>query len=117
MVVSSVIAQYDRNHNKTAAIVSTLLRRLAKIGATINATWVIVICLFQFSNFYDNCFCDSSVFGRGRSDSYNVLALRAEDLGDIRNAWYGGVALSAGAAILFVFFVQFYVNPPLPRRQ
>ncbi|KAJ2912698.1 hypothetical protein MD484_g7711, partial [Candolleomyces efflorescens] len=43
------------------------LRRLAKVLAALNALWILTTCFFQFTNFFDRCYCNSSVFGRGQT--------------------------------------------------
>lgn len=102
MLVSSILAQYAHfphahsHHpqlrivvNHTAARLSVALRRLGKLAATLNAMWIVVACLFQFSSFFDRCWCDSSVLGLGKT-AYDVLLLTDADLGPLRGAWIGG---------------------------
>ncbi|KAJ2933687.1 hypothetical protein H1R20_g3443, partial [Candolleomyces eurysporus] len=91
------------------------LRRLAKLVATFNALWILAICLFQFGNFFDTCYCNSSVFGRGRG-AYNVIELVASDVGPMKNAWVGGVCLAGGTAFLFVGFVNVFIEPTTSRK-
>ncbi|KAJ2932954.1 hypothetical protein H1R20_g4115, partial [Candolleomyces eurysporus] len=86
------------------------LRRLAKLLATVNALWILAACLFQFGNFFDRCYCNSSVFGRGRG-AYNVIKLVASNVEPMKNAWIGGVCLAGGTAFLFVGFVNVFIKP------
>jgi hypothetical protein len=93
------------------------LRRLAKLLATFNALWILTTCLFQFTNFFDRCYCNSSVFGRGKSAFNIILKDWASEPGlllPMRSAWVGGVCLAGGTAFLFVGFVNVFIDPPLP---
>ncbi|RXW13781.1 hypothetical protein EST38_g12071 [Candolleomyces aberdarensis] len=89
------------------------LRRLAKLLATVNAIWILAACLFQFGNFFDRCYCNSSVFGRG-SGAYNIIDWTTLNKAPMKNAWVGGVCLAGGTAFLFVGFVNVFIDPPLP---
>ncbi|RXW23554.1 hypothetical protein EST38_g2309 [Candolleomyces aberdarensis] len=91
------------------------LRRLAKLLATVNAIWILATCLFQFGNFFDRCYCNSSVFGRG-SGAYNVIKLVASDVEPMKNAWVGGVCLAGGTAFLFVGFFNVFIEPTTSRK-
>ncbi|KAG6831352.1 hypothetical protein H0H87_005497 [Tephrocybe sp. NHM501043] len=90
-----------------------LLRRLGKVLAALNAAWIVVTCLFQFSNFFDRCYCNSSVLGRGVK-SWDVIAFGPEDVTNMKAAWIGGVALAAGSAACVVFFVNLFIDPQMP---
>ena len=70
--------------------------------------------MFQFSNFFDRCYCDSSVLMWGTKNAYMVLDLTTDDIHDMKGAWAGGVFLAAGAALIFVIFVNIFINPQLP---
>lgn len=96
-----------------ARSVSITLRRLGKMIAAFNAVWIVATCLFQFSNFYDRCYCNSSVFGR-RDFAYNVILLIVSAVADMKAAWVGGTCLAAGSAAIFIGFVVTYINPVLP---
>lgn len=41
------------------------LRRLSLFLAFANATWLIVLSSFQFSHFFNNCYCNAGIIGRG----------------------------------------------------
>lgn len=95
--------------------ISVLLRRLGKLLATCNAIWIIVACIFEFSNVFDRCFCNSSVFGRGRHafdtvpSSDNIPAILL-----MKNWRIGGVVLALGSAFSFIGFVNLFIGPSLP---
>ncbi|KAJ3529481.1 hypothetical protein NMY22_g8980 [Coprinellus aureogranulatus] len=96
-----------------ASGLSITFRRLGKMIAAFNAIWIVVTCFFQFSNFYDRCYCNSSVFGR-RDAAYNIIKIIAEAAANMKAAWIGGTCLAAGTAAIFIGFVVTYINPVLP---
>ncbi|KAF8996102.1 hypothetical protein BDQ17DRAFT_1250080 [Cyathus striatus] len=107
LVVSSILSHYatielmDGNKRRrisrgtVASTLAILLRRAGKFTALINAIWIVVSCTFQFTNFYDTCYCNSNVLGL-RSHAYNVISLTKDDLSEMRFAWSGGVGLAGG---------------------
>ena len=98
---------------KAAARTSIIVRRLGKLIAAINAVWLVVACLFQFANVFDNCYCNSSVFSLGRH-AYTVITLLPGDIAGIQSAWIGSIFLAGGTAFIYVAFVNFFFIPPLP---
>ncbi|KAG5734151.1 hypothetical protein E4T56_gene1216 [Termitomyces sp. T112] len=121
LLVSSFLSHYVSMRRHPADHLSTILarlisigiRRLGKVLAVFNAIWIVVTCLFQFSNYLDRCYCNSSVLGRGIT-AWNVITYDPQDISNMRGAWIGGVVLAAGSATLFVFFVNLFINPRLP---
>ena len=96
-----------------ARLASIFLRRLGKSIATLNSIWIFISCMFQLSNFYDRCYCNSDVFWlQGRA--YNVIQLVVDDLAGMKGAWLGGVCLAAGVVVIYVGFVNLFNDPPLP---
>lgn len=82
-------ARYHRVADRTAVRASVALRRLGKTLATLNAIWIVMACLFQFSSFFDRCWCDSDVLGLGKK-AYTVLQMTDADIVPLRTAWIGG---------------------------
>ena len=93
---------------------SIFLRRLGKVIAFFNAAWIVVSCMFQFSNFYDRCYCNSSVLGRGARNAFCVIQITHEEVVGLKGAWIGGAFLAAGSTIICVIFVNLFINPQLP---
>ena len=124
LMISSMLAYYStiehshihqgrRFHSAKAGIASGLsvfLRRAGKILASLNALWIIAIGMLQFSNMFENCYCNSSVLGLGKN-AYDVILLTVNDVGSMRGAWIGGFSLSAVTVVVFVGFVTIFVNP------
>lgn len=106
LVISSGLAHYSTQAatdiegnpvytraTRMAGLVSILLRRVGKCLATCNALWIVLACIFQFSSFFDRCYCNSSVLGLG-SFAYDVIQLVPADISTMKTAWIGGVALA-----------------------
>ena len=86
---------------------ATILRRTGKFIAFINALWILTASLFQFSSFYNTCYCESSALSRGVNKAY-ILFLTGDDLIGMgtRKVWIGGVLFACGASVLFLGVVQ-----------
>lgn len=98
-----------------AASLSVVLNATGKVLAALNSIWIMCACLFQFTNVFNRCICNSSVYGRGAAKAYNVLTLSHSDELAIQHAWIGGVALALVSVFLFVGFIWIYHRPPQPR--
>jgi hypothetical protein len=96
---------------RIARWLSIFLRRLGKLIAGLNALWIVATGLFQFSSFYDRCYCNSSVTGLSKY-AYNVIT--PIEVGSMHTAWIGGFFLAAGAGMIFAGFVTLFIDPPLP---
>ncbi|KAJ6551596.1 hypothetical protein B0H19DRAFT_174053 [Mycena capillaripes] len=126
LVTSSALAHYSTRvtfdvegrqvytrSTRIAGRLSIVLRRLGKVIAACNAVWIVLACIFQFSSFFDRCYCNSSVLGLGGL-AYDVIQLVSTDVSKMKTAWIGAVALAGGSSILFIAFVNIFINPPLP---
>jgi hypothetical protein len=119
LVFSSLLSHYsatalpENAYAWIAAQLSIALRRLGKIIASLNAIWIIAACLFQFSNFYSRCYCNSNVISLG-ARAYDVIFLNPEDISAMKGAWIGGAFIAAGCAAICVVTVNLFINPELP---
>ncbi|KAF8798505.1 hypothetical protein BYT27DRAFT_7228331 [Phlegmacium glaucopus] len=86
---------------------------LGKVITAFNSILVVLACLFQFGNFFNRCYCNSSVFGLW-GGAYNVITLLQDEIIGLRTVWAGGVGLAAGSAVLFLLFLNIYIEPALP---
>ncbi|KAF7316527.1 hypothetical protein MIND_00172000 [Mycena indigotica] len=122
LVVSSFLAHYAMSYRFTnsptqplpqtiAEQLSIFLRRVAKVGAMLNAVWILVAFLLQFSNFYDRCYCNSDVIGLGKR-AHNVMVLLAPDISNMKAAWVGGIALAVVVTVAWWIFITLMSNPP-----
>ncbi|KAF9522301.1 hypothetical protein CPB83DRAFT_864690 [Crepidotus variabilis] len=123
MLISSILSHYSVTSKskrapsaRIAAWFAIALRRLGKFTAACNGIGLVITCLFQFSNFFDRCYCNSSVLYWG-SRAYNVISFQPEDVVFMRSAWIGGVFLAAGSTILFFIFINLFINPPFPTHE
>ncbi|KDQ57903.1 hypothetical protein JAAARDRAFT_250972 [Jaapia argillacea MUCL 33604] len=116
-VVSSALAHYayPQSHrswsspptsfsHQLAATLSIVLRRLAKLLAFANAIWILLACIFQFTNVFDTCWCNTSALQWGKDAFYVFDATDA--LSGMRANWIGAVGLASGCALLFIAFVN-----------
>ena len=105
-----VIHDWSRN---AAMYLSIIFRRLGKVIAAFNTVWVILACLFQFGNFFDRCYCNSSVLSL-HAKAFDVLQLVSQDISALRTAWVSGVSLAAASAGIYFLVVGLLINPTLP---
>jgi hypothetical protein len=88
-------------HTKTtrlAGILSIILRRIGKVLASLNAIWIVLVCLLQFGSFFDRCWCNSSVLYLGAKNAYNVIDVKPNDVAALHAPWIGGIALARWAS-------------------
>lgn len=86
---------------------SICLRRMGKLLAIANSLWVIATCILQYSDFYDTCFCNSSMISRGQAAYVTIIETSAQAF-LAKVAWYGALAMaltSAGAFVVFIFLL------------
>ncbi|KAH7924101.1 hypothetical protein BV22DRAFT_533278 [Leucogyrophana mollusca] len=92
---------------RMAKVLAQVLRWSGKALAIVNAIGIIASSIFQFSSFYDTCYCDGSVMGRGTSGAYVLLTETSlPNLGQMKAAWIGALCLASVCAMLFIGFVN-----------
>ncbi|KAG1739815.1 uncharacterized protein EDB91DRAFT_368426 [Suillus paluster] len=108
LLTSSILAHYAAGYShrpslsaRIALALSHGLRRMGKILAIANSIWVVVSCIFVYSNFYDTCYCNSSVVSRG-TGSYDAIIETAPQAAVLRAAWIGAVAMASTSALAFL---------------
>lgn len=119
LVTSSIISHYTYSYSgrsswspffsiamPLAKVLSNLLRWGGKFLATVNAVWVVTTSVLQFANFYDNCYCNSSVLGRGVQHAYDIVLTDNLDLGLTETAWWGALALACSTSLGFIFLMS-----------
>ncbi|KAI4524038.1 hypothetical protein K525DRAFT_282007 [Schizophyllum commune Loenen D] len=124
MVSSSVLVHVSSKPVKASAstpprqyiaTLAILLRRTGKTLAVANASFAVIICMFQFANFYSRCYCNSNVLGLGESRAYNVMDFTADDFASVRDAWTVSLAMGVGSVAFFLLAVWLYLNPRRPQ--
>ncbi|KAL1741850.1 hypothetical protein HDZ31DRAFT_84562 [Schizophyllum fasciatum] len=96
-------------HRPLCAKLALALRRTSKLLAAMNACFVLVACVFHFSNFSNRCYCNSSVLAHGAA-AYNVIELTDDAVADLRSTWAGGIVLATVVAAAFAFVVNIYIG-------
>ena len=95
---------------KFAKGLATFLRRLSTFAACCNTIGIILVCVFQFSNFFSRCYCNSSVLGRGSRNAFTIIDT-SRDNGLMRGGWIGGVVLAGGFVFAFLGFLHLMLEP------
>ncbi|KAJ3722034.1 hypothetical protein DFJ43DRAFT_674249 [Lentinula guzmanii] len=117
LLLASLLSHYssiDATYSNVAATLSIIIRRIGKILAAANAMWILAACIFQFTSFFDRCYCNSSTLGLGAAKAYNVIIFTEADQSSMRGAWIGATFLAVGSVVIYIIFINLYVNPPLP---
>lgn len=124
LLISSILAHYSAapSHSNQKSLssrvplaLSVCLRRMGKLLAIANSIWVILTCVLQYSDFYDTCFCNSSMISRGQAAYITIIETSFQAV-LAKAAWYGALSLSLGSAVAFVIFIFLLLDgvPPKP---
>ena len=83
--------------------IAVALRTLAKTMAVLNAVWICLHCIFEFTNYYENCWCNTN-YAVLRQNGYWIWLSDAQlrELWDIREIWSGCTALAIIVPSLFI---------------
>ena len=122
LLASSLLAHMSRPHQgricahpwlhtcqDTGAIIC---RWLGKCVAILSAMGILVVCFFQITGAFDNCFCTSTTFDKGRR-SVVFLAINNVIGHSLLRVWIGALVMAGSTAALFGF--SMYLGTP-PRR-
>ena len=83
--------------------------------AICNATWLVLLCLLECGTFFNSCYCNGSVLGRG-GNAFVVFSLSPEDMAGMSLPRIGGLVLSTGVVVIYALFIVIFMNPRLPLR-
>ena len=106
----SGVPRSGMNSVTVAEGLATFLRRLSILAAGFNTLGIVLACVFQFSNFYSTCYCNSSVLGRGVQHAYNIIAA-GYNFNHMKGPWIGGIVLAGGCVFVFLFFLHLMLEP------
>ena len=119
LVSSSILAHYfsatyyrrmpTSSSARIALAFSHGLRRMGKLLAIINTFVVILASVFQYSGFYDRCFCNASIFSRG-SGGYDVIIETAAQAAQAKSSWIGALVLACGSAAAFLCLLNLLLD-------
>ena len=83
-------------------LAAVILRALAKIIAVLNSVWICIHCIFGFTSFYDNCWCNScAVLGQKAYWTW-LSAAQLKELPNITQTWSGSTALAIVVPGLYI---------------
>ena len=85
---------------------------LGKALACASGVGIMIICSFQSSGVYDNCYCASTTFDKGVHDVMFLTINYPVGAGTVRT-WIGGLVLAFSSTVMFGF--SLYLGTP-PRR-
>jgi len=110
-IFSTIFARISETRKKESAIVkgftkfiAIAFRWISFFLALINGVALIALCCLQFSHFLDNCYCNSTILGRG-VDSYMVISYDGSVL-PMRNSRLAAVILSGAIMSIYMIFLR-----------
>ncbi|KAG1828689.1 hypothetical protein EV424DRAFT_499018 [Suillus variegatus] len=116
LLTSSILAHYSAAYSYRASLsarvalaFSHLLRRMGKLLAIANSLWVVLTCIFAYSNFYDTCFCNSNII-KGNVNAYVTIIETTAQATLAKAAWIGGLVLACTSASAFVALVSLLLD-------
>ena len=91
------------------------LRVVGKAIAVLNAVWIFIHCVFEFTYFYENCWCNARYAILGENGYWVWLSVRElRELWNLREIWGGSTALAIVVPGLYI--VSFLVTHHHHRR-
>ena len=91
---------------------AVICRWLGKCVAIISAIGILLVCIFQTTGAFNDCFCTSTTFDKGRGPVM-IPTINWVMGPSVFGAWIGGSSMAFAAAALFGF--SMYLSAP-PRR-
>ena len=116
-IISTISARIAETRDKRsptvksyATSIAVTLRWMCLILAFVNATGLILLSCFQFSNFLDNCYCAASVIGRG-TNAFVIINFEAW-ISTMRNSRIGATILAGFSMSIYMVFLWFVSSLP-----
>ena len=101
----SYLGRFVPNSQHVVALTAVLTRVVGKLVAYLNGLGLILHCLFQFTNFYRQCFCMSSYFGL-RERAF-VSFLTADEVREsAERTWAACLAVSLISMLFFMGYIK-----------
>ena len=100
----------SRTYQNAGAIIC---RWLGKCVAIVSAIGILLVCFFQVTGAFDNCFCASTAFGRWGRQPVVFTGINFVPDSRTLSLWIGGLVAAFLTSILFGF--SMYIGSP-PRR-
>ena len=119
-LASSILAHMSRPHKRQNSSRSPRLhacinmgaivcRRLGKLVAIVSAAGTLVACFLEITGAFDNCFCRSTTFDKGR----DFVSYAAKTTSSFARVWITGMVMAFSTA--FLFGLSIYLSTPLRR--
>jgi hypothetical protein len=95
-------ANFSRHYEErpVLAVLSICLRLIGKTLAVISACWLVIACMFQFTNFFQNCWCASNFLNFGSRGWATVFLSSEEQKREVGPACGGGLGLTLATTVL-----------------
>ena len=77
-----------------------LTRYLGVLLGAINAIWLLLISILQFTNVYDNCWCEGCVLGLGKKAWVILWASDEQIVAAAWNSWIFALVMSFVAVVI-----------------
>ncbi|OAX40776.1 hypothetical protein K503DRAFT_841407 [Rhizopogon vinicolor AM-OR11-026] len=95
---------------RLAKVLANILRWGGKSLAVVNAFCIVTSGMLQFTNVYDNCYCNSSVLGLGVDYAYAIVFPSYSQVHQTTVAWGGALVLGCGGSVVFIFFIYLLID-------
>ncbi|KAF1997331.1 hypothetical protein P154DRAFT_565495 [Amniculicola lignicola CBS 123094] len=103
---SQIPQGYERTRkNSLLCGLAVTTRLLGKTIAVLNAVWLVLSSLLEYTGVYDRCYCKGNQTGLGLNGGWLVLFKTDNDLAEYATSpWAGGVAMSIMVCFAAYFF-------------
>ena len=120
-IISTILARISETRKGKSphveggtAFLAIALRWICYLLALANSVGLIVLTCFQSSNFLGNCYCNSSIIGRG-TNTY-ILIFVQDWVTTMRNSRIIGMVIAAGSISVFMVPLALICRPPSEMR-
>ncbi|OAX33735.1 hypothetical protein K503DRAFT_851829 [Rhizopogon vinicolor AM-OR11-026] len=116
LLVSSILAHYSAAYSRRVSLparvalaLSHWLRWMAKLLAIVNSMWAVALCAIAYSNVFNTCFCNSSMFSRGKG-AYNVLRETTAQVALVKATWIISLVMASVSVLFFLGLVNLLLD-------
>ncbi|KAG9055191.1 hypothetical protein FS842_002884 [Serendipita sp. 407] len=86
---------------------AVLLRVLGKTLAVLNSAWILIHSMFEFTRFYNRCYCQTN---RGTAIWLFLETVEIRDLYNTRETWFGLAILTGSICMIYITFMGFWTT-------
>jgi len=91
-------------------IIAVILRLVGKGLAILNTAWISTHCLFEFTSFYDRCFCSTN---RGTAPWLWLDDAAIRGMNDVQERWFGLALLTGTVCFGYIAFIGLWTKTRL----